>query len=64
MSLIWTDAENNYIRANANYMKDKDLAKTLSKKTGRHISMSALRKHRQRLKIAKVSGRGLCGVKF
>ena len=45
-------------------MKDKDLAKELSKKTGRQISMPALRKHRQRLKISKVSGRGRCGVKY
>ena len=45
-------------------MKDKDLAEELSKKAGRNISMAALRKHRQRLKIEKISGRGRCGVKF
>ena len=61
--IIWTNTENNHIRQNAPHMKDKDLAIYLSNKTGRQISMSALRKHRQRLKIGKISGRGLCGVK-
>jgi len=62
--VVWTNAEDDYIRQNANNMKDKELAEKLSKKTGRKISMSALRKHRQRLNITKICGRGLCGVKF
>lgn len=62
MSTIWTDAENDYIRKNANHMKDKEMAENLTKISGRTIKHGALTKHRQRLKIRKISGRGRCGV--
>jgi len=49
-----------FIRENAAHIKDKDLAAQLSVRNGRHISLGAVRKLRQRLGIVKKSGRGIC----
>ena len=58
MNQKWTVREKEYIRANANKKSDEDMAKELTKLTGRKISTAALRKYRQRLGIKKVGGRG------
>lgn len=63
MNKIWSDAEKAYIRANAATMKDKELAQKLESMTGRKVSLQSLRKQRQKLRIAKKPGRGICGVK-
>lgn len=62
MNKVWQEHENQYIRDNAAKMTDKDLAISLSKIAGRTISMGALRKQRQKLKISKGNGRGVCKV--
>lgn len=63
MNRIWSDSERQYIRDNADTMKDADLAAKLSAATGRTISLQAVRKQRQKLGVAKKPGRGVCGVK-
>ena len=62
MNVKWTEEEKDYIRENAQFMKDKELARNLSDKSGRTISVDALRKVRQKLGIIKKPGRGVCGV--
>ena len=62
MNKVWSDAEKQYIRENANTMKDQELADKLSNLTGRKISLQSVRKQRQKMKIAKRPGRGICGT--
>ena len=62
MSRVWTYEENAYIVENAGKMTDEMLAKVLTEKIGRDITPAALRKQRQRLHVAKISGRGRCGL--
>jgi hypothetical protein len=62
MNRVWSQAERDYIRANANEMKDKELAAKLTQMTGRNVSLQAVRKQRQKLGISKEPGRGKCGV--
>ena len=49
-----------FVREHAANIKDKDLAKELSMRNQRIISLDAVRKLRQRLGIIKKSGRGRC----
>lgn len=63
MNKIWTDAEKEYIRNNAATKKDRELAEELSKMSGRNVTIAAVRKQRQALKIFKSSGRGKCQLK-
>jgi len=49
-----------FVREYAASVKDKDLAKELSMRNQRSISLDAVRKLRQRLGIIKKSGRGRC----
>ena len=53
MNIKWTMSDKQFI-------KDKDLAKELSLRNQRSISLDAVRKLRQRLGIIKKSGRGKC----
>ncbi len=62
MNRVWSDSEKAYIRQHAGTMKDKDLAKKLSELTNRRVSLQAVRKQRQKLRIAKTPGRGKCGI--
>ena len=63
MNKIWTDSDKQYIKENASRMKDKELAEELTKRTGRIISIQAVRKQRQKLGIVKEQGRGVCALK-
>ena len=60
MNIKWTMSDKQFIKDNASHIKDKDLAKELSLRNQRSISLDAVRKLRQRLGIIKKSGRGKC----
>ena len=62
MNQVWKDHEKAFIRQNANTMKDREIAKHLSKISGREVTIQAVRKQRQKMGISKVRGRGLCAV--
>ena len=63
MNKVWTESDKQFIRNNASVMKDIELAQELSKRTGRKVSIQAVRKQRQKLGIAKAQGRGICALK-
>ena len=60
MNIKWTMKDKQFVREHASRVKDKDLAKELSVRNQRNISLDAVRKLRQRLGIIKKSGRGRC----
>lgn len=62
MNKVWKDHEQRFIRDNAATMKDKDLAAKLTQITGRHVTIQAVRKQRQKMGIEKAKGRGICKV--
>jgi len=62
MNNVWTEKEKNFIRQNAQTMKDKDLLRELNTMTKRNVSMQALRKKRREMGIIKRCGRGICEV--
>jgi len=64
MNIKWTVEEKEFIRENAGSMKDKDLAQKLCDKSGRHVTVDALRKVRQKLGIKKKHGRGICALVY
>ena len=47
MNIKWTEDEKDYIRENAATMKDIDIAGNLTIKSGRNITLDAVRKVRQ-----------------
>ena len=53
---VWNDEHDRYIREHAHKITDKEIAKKLNR------GLSSVRKRRQRLKIKKKSGRGICEV--
>ena len=58
----WTNHERDFIRLNADTMKDSQIANELSRLTGRTIQTQSVRKQRQKLGIRKLRGRGYCQV--
>lgn len=60
MNIKWTTADKQYVRECAAETKDKDLAKELSLRNQRSVSLDSVRKLRQRLGIIKKRGRGRC----
>jgi hypothetical protein len=60
MNQIWTDTEKEFIRQNAGILTDQQGADQLSRISGRDITVNAWRKQRQKLKLAKKPGRGIC----
>ena len=58
MNIKWTDADRQFIRDNAAFMKDIDIAKELTEKTGREVTLDAVRKVRQKLGIRKEAWSG------
>ena len=63
MNKRWTVAEKNFIRENAHKLTDKQMAERLSGLTGRKVTLYAVRKQRQRMGVAKVSGRSICALR-
>lgn len=54
----WNEAELQYIRDNANLMKDDELAVNINKITGSNdITVAMVRRQRRKLNIAKTRGR-------
>jgi len=62
MNIKWTIADKNFIRENADRLKDGEIAKALTINTGRVFSLESVRKMRQKMGIKKHAGRGVCGV--
>lgn len=59
----WTEAELQLIRDKAAVLKDKDLAQVISTLIGKPVSVQSVRKQRQKLGLAKQSGRGKCAIR-
>jgi hypothetical protein len=59
---IWTQAEADFILANAERLKDWELAQELSKLRGHEVTLASARQKRQRLRLKKLPGRGVCGL--
>ena len=53
MNKKWEEKDLQYIRENAESLKDRELAAELTKRSGRPVSLGAVRKMRQRLGIGK-----------
>ena len=64
MNIKWTEEEKEFIRENAAFMKDRELAQKLTDKSGRRVTVDALRKVRQKLGIKKKHGRGICALVY
>ncbi len=62
MNQIWTPMEEQFIRENADKVTDEVGAAQLSNIIGRHISVYAWRKKRQKMGMTKAPGRGVCRV--
>ena len=62
MNKVWSESEKDFIKNNAGIMTDNILAIKLSQITGRNVTLQAVRKQRQKLGIAKIPGRGKCGI--
>ena len=62
MNIKWSEDEKDFIRANAEIMKDSEMAAYLTAHVGRIVTLDAIRKVRQKLGITKKPGRGICGV--
>lgn len=59
---VYTDAQKQFVRDNANIMKDVDVAASLSRISGRPVSIHAVRHLRHKLGIRKRRGKGFCEV--
>ena len=62
MNIKWTEYEKEFIRKNADSLKDRELAEKLTAMSNRSITLDAVRKVRQKLGITKLPGRGICGL--
>lgn len=62
MNKVWLESERQYIRDNSNEKKDVEIAKELTRMTGRNVSLQAVRKQRQKMGLNKMPGRGICGL--
>ena len=62
MNVKWTESDKNFVRDNANSMKDVEVAAALTESTGRIVTLQAVRKMRQKLGVKKAPGRGICGL--
>ena len=60
MNIKWRNEDRQYIKDNAGAMRDQDIARELSLRNGRDVSLGAVRKLRQRMGIDKKCGRGIC----
>ena len=63
MNRKWSEKDLQYIRENAGALKDRELATELTERSGRCVTLGAVRKMRQRLGIEKKSGRGICKLR-
>ena len=63
MNRKWSEKDLQYIRENAGILKDRELAAELTQRSGRPVTLGAVRKMRQRMGIEKKSGRGICKLR-
>ena len=63
MNRKWSEKDLQYIRENAGILKDRELAAELTNRSGRAVTLGAVRKMRQRMGIEKKSGRGICKLR-
>jgi hypothetical protein len=63
MNRKWTDYEKEFIRVNADRLKDEEMLERLRTVSGRPITLHALRKIRQSMGVIKQPGRGICALK-
>tara|TARA_R110000765_G_scaffold34189_4_gene77663 strand:- start:448 stop:672 length:225 start_codon:yes stop_codon:yes gene_type:complete len=63
MNRKWAEKDLQYIREHAGVLKDRELAAELTQRSGRPVTLGAVRKMRQRLGIEKKSGRGICKLR-
>lgn len=63
MNLVWSETELKFLIENAGRLKDAEVAATLSRLTGRHVTLAAVRHARLRLGIKKRHGPGVCEVR-
>jgi len=63
MNIKWSPEDRQFIRDNAHCMKDKDIAAEITLRSGRFVSLGAVRKMRQRMGVTKKSGRGVCKLR-
>lgn len=62
MNKIWTEEQKQFVKDNAGKMKDQEIADELTKRSGRQVSLQAVRKQRQKLGLNKKPGRGICSL--
>jgi hypothetical protein len=60
---LWTDTEDEFVRQNADFLKDREIAAALTRLAGRHVTEAAVRTKRTQLGIKKKPGRGVCQVR-
>lgn len=60
MNLTWGKPQISFIRENAGKLKDDELTAALNQKFDENYTVAAVKKKRQRMKIAKEPGRGIC----
>lgn len=58
----WTKIEIEILKQHVSTHTDQQIADILTNKQKKRISLSAVRKQRQRLGIRKAAGRGICKV--
>ena len=63
MNIKWSAEDRQFIKDNAHCMKDKDIAAEITLRSGRLVSLGAVRKMRQRMGVTKKSGRGVCKLR-
>lgn len=62
MNKKWTEYEKEFIRVNADRLKDEELLEKIRTVSGRPITLHALRKVRQSMGVKKKPGRGICAI--
>jgi len=62
MNIKWTENDKIFVRENAHSMKDHEIAKVLTERSGRQVTLQAVRKMRQKMGIKKKCGRGICDL--
>jgi transposase len=59
----WSDTERQFLVESSSNLTDSELVEAINSRFNTSRKLSAVRKMRQRLGLAKASGRGICQVK-
>jgi len=60
---VWNAERDNFIKQNAETMKDQKMATEMTRMFGHKFSITAIRLRRRSLGIQKQNGRGRCEIK-